>query len=100
MLSSYSLKTIVMDMIRNDPLDDWAPAEEAQHFLKALKHLELKLQQGKIGYFFDNSSNILWKVNQVQLSNMENFLKNAIKDLENSQGTPNCKTKWTKYFKS
>ena len=99
MLSSYSLKTIVMDMIRNDPLDDWAPAEEAQHFLKALKHLELKLQQGKIGYFFDNSSNILWKVKQVQLSNMENFLKNAIKNLETSQDTPNCKTMWTKYFK-
>ena len=63
-----------MDMIRNYPKDDWAPAEEAEHFLKALKHLQIKLEQGKIDYFFDNKSNILWKqgnVKQVQLQNME-----------------------------
>ena len=101
LLSSYSLKTIVMDMIRNYPKDDWAPAEEAEHFLKALKHLQLKLEHGKIDYFFDDHSNILWKqgnVKQVQLQNMVNFLKKAIKSLETSQNTPTCKTVWTKYF--
>ena len=100
LLSSYSLKTIVMDMIRNYPRDDWAPAEEAEHFLKALKHLQIKLEQGKIDYFFDNNSNILKQgnVTQVQLQNMVNFLKEAIKNLEASQNTPTCKTVWTQYF--
>ena len=83
----------------NEPRDDWAPAEEAEHFLKALKRLQLKLEEGKIDYFFDDNSNILWKnFKQVQLQNMVNFLKKAIKDLETSQNTPTCKTVWTKYF--
>ena len=89
-----------MDMIRNYPRDDWAPSEEAEYFLKALKHLQIKLEQGKIDYFFDNNSNILKQgnVTQVQLQNMVNFLKRAIKNLEASQNTPTCMTVWTKYF--
>ena len=98
MLSSYSLKTIVMDMIRNDPRDDWDPREEASYFIKALKHLLIKLEQGKIGYFFDENSNILWKVTDIQLSNMSNFLKRTIDRLDKSQNTPECRKVWMKYL--
>ena len=81
------------------PRDDWAPAEEAKHFLKALNHLQEKMKEGKIDYFFDSNSNLLRNITPVKLQNMVNFLKKAIKQLEASQDTPDCKTVWMKYFK-
>lgn len=98
-LSSYSLKTVVMDMIRNDPHDDWRESEQAEHFLQALKHLLKLLENQKINYFFDASSNILWKdVKPVQVMNMVNFLKKAIEKLETSANTADCKKVWMQYF--
>ena len=46
--SMPSLLTVLLslpfnEVPKNEPRDDWAPAEEAEHFLKALEHLQLKV---------------------------------------------------------
>ena len=56
---SYALKTIVMEMIRNNPNDEWNDKQLDHHFLKTLKILHRKLENGKIEYFFEPNSNLL-----------------------------------------
>ena len=97
-LASYHLKTIIMDMIRNHPEDDWRQGNEAEYFLRALKHLMKKLGEQKIEYFFDPSSNLLSKLNPAVILEMTNFLKKVIPKLEESMNTAECKNVWLKYF--
>lgn len=97
-LASYHLKTIIMDMIRNHPEDDWRQGNEAEYFLRALKHLMKKLDEQKIEYFFDPSSNLLSKLNPAVILEMTNFLKKVIPKLEESMNTVECKNVWLKYF--
>ena len=88
-----------MEMIKVYPKYDWAPSEEAEYFLKALHFLKFKLQQGRLGFFFDENFNLLGQLNAIQRQNMVNFLSKAIKNMEESQGTDKCKEVWMKYFK-
>ena len=97
-LASYYLKTIVMEMIKNHPEDDWRQGREAEYFLKALKYLMKKLNDKKIEYFFDGNSNLLSKLPRTVVLDMENFLKKVIPQLEMSQNTDQCKSVWLKYF--
>ena len=98
-LVSYWLKTIVMDMIRTYPDDDWRQGDEAEYFMKSLKHLLGKLEKRNIDYFFDSTSNMLAsKVKPATIVDMKNYLEKAITHLEKSENTPECKTTWLKYF--
>ena len=87
-------------MIKNNPEDEWRQGNEADYFLRALKHLVKKLDEKKIEYFFDANSNLLSKLNPVVIIEMKNFLKKVIPQLENSMNTVECKTVWLKYFKN
>ena len=96
---SYWLKTIVMDMIRNYPEDDWLQGQEAEYFLKSLKHLLEKLKKKNIDYFFDNTSNMLAnKVKPATVFDMAKYLEKVINNLEDTKNTPECKATWLKYF--
>ena len=97
-LASYCLKTIVMNMIRSNPDDDWKQGTEAEHFLKALNNLLTALERRKISYFFNENSNLLSKLKPSTLTDMANYLKKAIKAMEDSQKTSNCRNVWLKYF--
>ena len=96
---SYWLKTIVMDMVRTYPDDDWRQGEEAEYFLKSLHHLLEKLKQQNIDYFFDRTSNMLAsKLKPATIIDMKNYLEKAITGLEKSANTPECKIIWLEYF--
>ena len=96
---SYSLKTIVMEMIRDDPANAWNERNLAENFLKALHNVEEKLHQQRVEYFFDSSSNLLAKMDANWFKSTSGWLTKVIRDLENSQNTPNCMTVWSKHFR-
>ena len=97
---SYALKTIVMEMIRNNPYDEWNDKQLAHHFLKTLKILNRKLEDGKIEYFFEPNSNLLENksMNLESIKSMALWHKNVIQKLENSMGEPYCRKVWMEYF--
>ena len=99
---SYALKTIVMEMIRNNPYDEWNDKHLAHHFLKTLKILNRKLEDGKIEYFFEPNSNLLENksMNLESIKSMALWLKNVIQKLENSMGEPYCRKVWMEYFQT
>ena len=97
-LFSYALKTIVMEMIREDPSNAWLEQNLAENFLKALNNLNDKLNHGRIDYFFDSNSNLLRKMNPSLLQSMKGWLSKTISKLETSKNTETCRTVWLKYF--
>jgi hypothetical protein len=99
-LSSYLLKSIVMDLIRTNPSDDWSQDEWSKYFLLALKKLLDKLEMENVDYFFDNRSNILWKMKSAEMNGISGWLKRVLPKLELSQNTDNCRTVWRPYFTS
>ena len=89
-----------MEMIRNNPYDEWNDKQLAHHFLKTLKILNRKLEDGKIEYFFEPNSNLLENksMNLESIKSMALWLKNVIQKLENSMGEPYCRKVWMEYF--
>ena len=88
-----------MEMIRDDPTNAWSEKNLAENFLKALHQVEEKLQQHRIDYFFDATSNLLAKMDANWFKSSSGWLTRVIKELENSQHTPNCKKNWLKHFR-
>ena len=87
-----------MDMIRSDPSNAWLEKNLAANFLKALNHLNDKLQQRTIEYFFDSNSNLIGKNNPQMIISLSGWLTKTISDLEKTQNTPECQAKWISYF--
>ena len=87
-----------MDMIRDDPANHWPESDIATLFLSALEHLMLKLDQGKIDFFFDSMANNLRGklLEPIVQENMVQFLKRSISKLKTSQNTENCRKVWMK----
>ena len=102
-LFSYALKTIVMEMIRDDPHDEWDEKQLAHHFLKTLKILNKKLENGQIEYFFDPNYNLLDNKNNLNpesIRSMAIWLRNVIQKLENSMTKPSCRKVWMWHFET
>ena len=99
---SYALKTVVMEIIRNNPNDEWNDKQLAHHFLQTLKILHRKLENGKIEYCFEPNSNLLQNksINLESIRSMAMWLKNVIQKLENSMGEPYCRKVWMEYFQT
>ena len=97
---SYALKTIVLEIIRNDPYDEWDDKQLAHHFLKTLKILNKKLENGKIEFFFEPNNNLLENKNPESIRSMAGWLKNVIQKLENSMAKPYCRKVWMWYFET
>ena len=100
-LFSYCLKTIVVQLILDDPNDDWNNRELANYFLKALKFLTKKLEYGKIEdteYIFGSDSILFYEKTPGSMKKMVRWLNGVIQDLEQSMFQPNCENVWKSYF--
>lgn len=98
-ISSYALKTVVMNMITEQPNKDWKPSLKAVLFLEGLEKLAAYLQEGKIPYVFDTRCNVLWDLAREQQVNTARYLENTvIKKLKASEDSPDCFEVWVSYF--
>ena len=73
-----------MSMVMKNPKYEWNIGQESEFFLLALKELLMSLENGHLGWFFDDRCNLLQKKNQ-QISKrdkMIEFIKDAIEKLQ------------------
>jgi len=98
-LSSYSLKTLVMLMIRKDPTFEWKEEKSPNIFLDSLTYLHQMLENEFLPFYFHPQSNVIEKLSKIHIFNMKCWLAKAKKKLELSKDTESCKSVWTKYFK-
>ena len=97
-LSSYSLKTLVMLMIRKEPQFEWKEEELPAIFLKTLKYLHEVLEKQFLPFYFHPGSNIFDKLSSSHMFNMKSWIAKVIKKLENTKDTETCKLTWYSYF--
>jgi len=99
-LSSYSLKTVVMQMMKNKKYLELWPSDKnlADLFILALETLHGYLVKGHIPHIYDAQSNLLWNMNSDTIENKRNWLARQIRDLKASKDQPNCREVWLKYF--
>jgi len=98
-LSSYSLKTLVMLMIRKDPTFEWKEEKLSNIFLDSLTYLHQMLENEFLPFYFHPQSNVIEKLSKIHIFNMKCWLAKAKKKLELSKDAESCKSIWTKYFK-
>ena len=95
------MKKIVVQLILDDPNDDWNNGQLANYFLKALKFLCKKLQSGKIEdtvYIFGSGSVLFYEKKPGSMKKMVRWLNGVIQDVEQSMFQPNCENVWKSYF--
>lgn len=98
-LHSYGLKTIVMQLIKQYPKDPWFSSDTPRYFILALNFLSKKLEEGGVGYFFLEDSNLLWNFKKGHLTNMQRWLSKTANELEQSmEDEDDCAETWKEYL--
>ena len=98
-LSSYSLKTLVMLMIRKNPTFEWREENLPNIFLDSLTHLHHMLENEFLPFYFHPQSNVIENLSKIHIFNMKCWLAKAKRELELSKDAESCKSIWAKYFK-
>ncbi len=116
--SSYSLKTVVMLMIRENPKEKWENSDKPKLFLKvrisfillailkrwialqALEYLQSQLEKGMVPYYFDKGHDVTGQLGATKKKSAAGYLAASVKKLRASMDTEQCSDVWRGYFKA